>query len=82
MNSPTTLPSKIENFPPTFPPSNWRGGARVNAAMRCGSVKVMYNSSAVVRNSSDAVNVVTLTATFLSDVVVVVVAVAGVSFLA
>lgn len=50
--------------------------------MRCGSVKVLYNSSAVVRNSSDAVNVVTLTATFLSDDVEVVVAVAGVSFLA
>jgi hypothetical protein len=40
--------------------------------MRWGSVKVWKSSSAVVRNSSDAVTVVVLTATLLVEVVVVV----------
>lgn len=53
----------------------------MKAARRCGSVKVLYNSSAVVRNSSDAVTVAVLTATFLLDVVVVEVAGAAGSFL-
>lgn len=48
------------------------GGARVNAAMRCGSVNVWYSSAAVVRNSSLSVSVVVLTEGPLPDVAVVV----------
>lgn len=43
----------------------------MNAAMRWGSVNVVYNSSAVVRNSSEAVTVVVLTEILPVDVVVV-----------
>lgn len=53
----------------------------MKAAIRCGSVKVLYNSSAVVRNSSDAVTVAVLTATFLLEVVVVVEVAGAGSFL-
>ncbi len=51
----------MANLAPVFAPSKSLGGARVKAAIRCGSVKVWYISSAVVRNSSVAVTVVVLT---------------------
>lgn len=50
----------MENLPPGVAPSNRRGVPRVKAASRWGSVKVWNSSSAVVRNSSDAVTVVVL----------------------
>lgn len=43
----------------------------MKAAMRWGSVNVVYNSSAVVRNSSEALTVVVLTETLPEDEVVV-----------
>jgi len=58
---PDTLPPKISNLPPSFAPSKSFGGARVKAAMRCGSVKVSKSWSAVVRNSCKSERLVTLT---------------------
>ena len=61
VNKPETLPPKRANFPPGCAPSKTVGSDRVNAARRGRSVKVLYSSAAVVRNSSVSINVVVFT---------------------
>jgi len=60
-NDPVTLPPNSSNLPPGWGPSKRSGLLLVKAVIRPGSVKVAYNSAAVVRNSVDSVSVVTFT---------------------